>query len=473
MASTQSAGPGETRRALVLAVLVGVSLLWWGGCEPAPKGVQAVLEGRVTVDPAVDSSKNYEGFRVLVVAAQGRAIDTLAHAITDRSGRFQTRVTVPERGIYPLMIWGRQGARRLATTRYVVAEGDTARVQATLPLRGRLQVRSPENNALAGYQNAMAQHRRTLLLRLKGEAYDVNTTAQGIRQSSSVLWDLQSTYPGTYAGQLAAVEALSLLEGWNDSLVVERLRRIEPTNPRYVEAARIGRRAAARWKGQEAALNLLDSLEARATTTTQQAGVQAVRIRAFIDSLQKKAALSAAEQLRTEYPNTKWAEWADRALYEVQNLLPGAAAPAFTVRTLQGDSLALADLQGQPVVLEFYKPESDLYARQLPTRNALYRATQPDSVAFVSVSTEPDSMLTRAFLSNRSLPGHRVIAPGGLDDSLTTAYNVVDLPVRFLLDARGRIVGRYDGAAFLALQDELLRLLKSPAADDTAPRPAP
>jgi len=53
-----------------------------------------------------------------------------------------------------------------------------------------------------------------------------------------------------------------------------------------------------------------------------------------------------------------------------------------------------------------------------------------------------------------------VIAPGGLDGPLARTYNVVNVPTRVLIDADGRIVGRYPGTAFLALQEELARLLR-------------
>ncbi len=453
---------------LVYGALLVAALGLWVGCQAEPDGVQGVLEGNITVESAADSVADLRGFRVLVVQAQGRRVDTLAHATTDREGGFRVRVPVPERGIYPLMIWDQQGTNRLATAEYVVAEGDTAQLQAALPVQeGGVRIQSPENNALTGYRNVMAQHRRTLLLRLKDTAYDANVTAQGIRQTSSVLWELQKTYPGTYAAELAMVEALSLLEGWNDSLVVSRVQSIAPSNSRYVEASLIGGRAAARWKGQDAALALLDSMDARARSPEQRAGIQAARVRAHIDRRHEEAAGEAASALRSRYPGTQWAEWAERAQYEIRHLHPGRDAPDLAVRTLRGDSLSLRALRGRPVVLEFYEPGAGLYARQLPTRNTLYQVTRPDSVAFVSVATEPDSVLTRAFLSNRSLPGHRVIVPQS-GEAVSQRYNVVDPPVRFLIDAQGRIVGRYEETAFLALQNDLMVLLDTTATD--APR---
>jgi peroxiredoxin len=442
---------------LVVLLLGGLA----AGCESTPDRVQSHLEGRITVRTSVDASGDHSGFRVLVVQAQGRRLDTLGHATTDRDGHFAMTVTAPERGIYPLTIWGRQGRRRIATTDYVVAEGDSASLTAEFPRRRPLRVRSPENAALMAYRNTMAQHRSSLLDRLRTDSIVTNAMVRNVRQTTSMLWNLQETFPGTYASQLGATESLSLLAGWDDSLVVERARTIEPSSPRYVEAVRIARRAAARQHGQEKALDLLDAFEAQAETDAQRAGIQAVRIRAFMDSLQSDAALSAAQNLRAEYPQTKWADWADRALYEINNLLPGRPAPNIEARTLAGDSLSLRGLEGRPVVLEYFRPGDDLYGRQLGTRNALYRSTRPDSVAFVSISVEPDTLLYEALTDTRSLPGRTVIASGGLDDPLATAYNVADVPVRFLIGADGRIVGRYAGTAFLALQEDLTRLLKT------------
>jgi peroxiredoxin len=445
------------------SVFVVVLLLASAGCRSPSGNVQAHLEGRITVRSSVDPSGDHSGFRVLVVDAEERTIDTLAHATTGTDGRFATTVSAAERGIYTLTVWGRRGRERLATTDYVVADGDSASLEAALPLQGRrLQVRSNENSALAAYRNTLAQHRRRLVEQFRSEAYDSTALARRIRQTSSVLWNLQDTFPDTYASRLAAAESLSLLAGWNDSLVVARARSISPSNPRFVAVAEKGRRAAARLYGQSAALAFLDSAATRAATDPQRAGIQAARVRAFIDSLQKEAALAAAEDLKTSYPGTNWAEWADRATYEVNNLLPGTAAPDFAVRTLAGDSLSLSRLRGRPVVLEFFRPENSLYGRQLSTRNALYEATRSDSVAFVSVSVEPDTLLFRAFADARSVPGHRVIAAEGIEAPIATAYNVARLPTRFLIGPDGRIVGRYQGTAFLALQEDLLQLLEGP-----------
>jgi len=447
---------------IVLVCLLGAGVVWTTGCQTQQKGVQSTLEGQITVEPSVDTTGDYSGFRVLVADAEGWTIDTLAHAVTDRSGTFSTSVRAPERGVFPLSLWGRDGKKQVGATDLVIAEGDSATLEASLPQdANRLRVQSRENDAWAGYQSAMGHHHQTLLRRVEGDVSDVNATSQGVRQTSSILWSLRKTFPGTYAAQMAAVESVTLLEGWNDSLIVERIHEISPENPRYVEAARVARRAMERTEGRQSALALLDTLEARARTDNQRAGVHAVRVGAFIDSLQSEAALSAAGTLRNRYPNTKWSRWAKRVRYELNDLQPGRVAPNVTVHTLLGDSLTIGGLRGRPVVLEFYRPEHGLYARQLHTRNALYRATRPDSVAFVSISVEPDTLVNEAFLRTRSVPGHRVIAVDGLASPVAKSYNVVHTPVRFLISAEGRIVRRYAGSALLALQNDLLAKIEA------------
>jgi peroxiredoxin len=428
--------------------------------------VQSVLEGTITVSSQVDSIADYSGFRILVAQGRQRRIDTLGHAVTDARGHFSTTVGASERGIYPLMIWGRDGQRRLLTTEYVVADGDSASMDVEFPVRRRIvRIKSPENAALLAYRNTMALHRQELVGRLrKGGGrggLDPSGVEGPITRTTGVLWDMRRSFPGTYAAQLASVEAMALLEGWNDSLVVARMDSIAPSNPRYVDAVRVARRAMARRQGQRRAIDLVRAAQKRAATRDQKAALQAVQVDMYLDSLQQKEALAAARDLQSRFSESEWAAWAERASYEANNLLPGMKAPAFDLRTVDGDSVSLDRLQGTPTILEFYRPGDNLYTQQIPTRNALIEAIGRDSLSVVSVSLEPDTVLNRAFFEGRRLPGHRVIAPGGTEGDVARTYNVVSLPKRYLIDADGRIVDGYVGTAFLGLRSDLFDLRRS------------
>lgn len=465
--------PSSTSRCVVLRrwLLALGAIVFIAACQQRGSSVESHLEGRVVVDSTVFGGGDHSDFRLLVVDVHGRQIDTLGHARTGQNGHFRMSISAPERGVYPLSLWGRRGNDQLARTDYVVAAGDSGTLQVELPLDRQAPFRpeSPENYALQGYRNAMTMHRRMLTRRLQPGASRPTALIQNIRLISSTLWRLSNKYPGTHAGQFAAVESLSLLEGWNDSLVVARARQIAPTSPRYVDAVRIARRAEARRHGHDAALALVDSFKARAVDPSQKAGVKAVQIQTFLDSSQVKAALSAAQRLTADHSRSPWAQWARRVRYEANHLQPGMVAPDLTVNDLTGDTLSLQELRGQPVVLEYYRPDTDLYRLQRPLRNALYKATRPDSVAFVSISVEPDSLVNRAFLQNQPLPGRRVIAPQGLQDSLATRYNVAQLPTWILIDGAGKIVDRYLASELPSLRQHLTVLLH----EESTPAPGP
>lgn len=439
---------------LIAALLAGAPHMGWAQDKP----VRSVLTGQITVNPEIDSTANYAGFQLLVIQQAGNAVDTLGHATTDRSGQFEMTVEAPERGVYSLII--RRRGTVVASDDYVVAPGDTATLRAQMPVGNRpLPIRSRENSAWMAYRNTLSLHRQGMIERVQSQSVQADSMGQNVEQTVAILWNMEQSYANTLGAAYARAEAVTLLAGWNDSLAVARAREIEPTNPRFVEIVRAARRAQARQEGQKSALRLIRDFQAKARTQTQKAALQAEIVRAHMDRLEQEAALEAAQQLMTNYPNSRWAEWADRAAYEIENLMPGMAAPEFSVTTWSGESLDLADLQGRPVILEFYRPSNQLYGKQLPARNALYEEARPANLALVSVSLQPDTLLNEAFYDGRDLPGTHVVAPAEVAQSFVGTYNLGSLPTRFLIDADGNIVGKYVGSAFAALRNDLGRLI--------------
>lgn len=456
---------------LIAAALVVIGFagpVHWAAAQSAPDPaslIQSHLQGRVTVSAEVDSIPDYQGFEVLVIrqTAEGN-VDTLGYDVTSRDGAFATDVFAPGQGIYPLIV--RRRGTTVASTDYVVAEGDSAQVEMELPLRRPITIRSTENSAWMAYQNTMALHRQAMIENLQDSTQSGTGSAMEarVRQTAQVLWSLRRTYPRTLGAAQSAAESISLLEGWNDSLAVVRANQIEPSNPRFVEVARVARRAEAQRGGQTAALDLLRQFQQRAASGNQKAALHAEIVRAHMDSLDREQALAAARTLVQEYPDTPWSDWAERAEYEVNNLLPGMTAPVFEATTWDGAPLALTDLRGQPVVLEFYQPSNELYRGQLSSRNALYKAARPAGLRMVSVSLQPDTLLNEAFFEGRDLPGTHVVATEQLARELIKKYNMGALPTRLFIDAEGRIVDKYVGSAFARLQEDAQRLI-----DELAP----
>src|SRR5690625_7661111 len=88
---------------LIFALLCTVA-----ACRSQAQGtatsVRGHLAGVVTVSAEIDATDNFEGFEIIVGNEGLDGIDTLAFAVTDRSGRCETDESAPMRGHYPKSI---------------------------------------------------------------------------------------------------------------------------------------------------------------------------------------------------------------------------------------------------------------------------------------------------------------------------------------------------------------------------------
>lgn len=444
--------------ALVRRCALGALLLLVGEVAAQEAPVRSHLEGRLSVRAEIDSTQNYAGFEILVANESAAGIDTLGYAETDVEGRFALDVVAPGRGLYPLLI-SRNGTL-IKLDELAVAEGDSAVVEAVLPVGERpLRIRSAENSAWIAFRNTKAQHKNNLVELLQAGTYNDDEIRKRVVQTSLILWSMRETFPGTVGADLAAAEAVMMLGGWDDSLAVARARAIAPENPSYAGVARVARMALARHEGPEAALALVRDFQARAAGEEAHAALQAEIVMAHVEADQRAEALAAARTLAEDYAHTGWVPWAEKAIYELETLMPGLPAPGFEVQTRTFDPLSLEALRGNVVVLEFYQPRSDIFLRELPLRAALFAENEGKAFRLVSISLEPDRVLNEALFEGRSFPGLHVVAPGGAGGPLARLYNINVLPTRYLIDQEGRIVGKYVGGGIETLQRDVQALL--------------
>lgn len=435
--------------------------------------VRSYLEGQLKVHADIDSTGDYSGFEIIVANRQGTTFDTLGYARTDTSGRFATDVQARQRGIFPLLI--KRDGTILNVSQLVVVQGDSAHLRATLPLGERTPlVRSQENSAWRAYTNTEAQHNQLLLELLKAGQNSVGEVSRTVELTASMLWGLRETFPGTMGSTLAAVKSITMLDGWNDSLLVARMQTLPLNTPGLIEALRAARRAEARLHGQEAALDLVRRYQAQLENPEQKAVLQTEIVQAYVDSTREAEAVAAATQLKTDFPGTRWAEWADRAIYEATTLLPGKPMPAYALADTAGTVLFdTAAMQGQYYVLEFWTPRDVQYPRQLPQVASVMTRLKGRPFSWVFIGLEPDPGLYQAFFEQRDTYGQQFHAPADDIDRLSALYNLSTLPTRFLVDDQGRIVGKYTGSVLLNLEAELVRLLPGEDATPTTPTPNP
>jgi len=151
------------------------------------------------------------------------------------------------------------------------------------------------------------------------------------------------------------------------------------------------------------------------------------------------------------------------------DLLPvGSQAPAFALKTPQGETVRLSQFRGKAVLLEFFATWCPHCNAEAPHLRTLYASLPKKRVAFVSVNADgEDPASIYAYHSYFGLQFPSLVDPSsspgsfhmpGAAGPVTTSYRVQAYPTFYVLDPKGRITWRSDSEQPDALlRQELLK----------------
>lgn len=122
----------------------------------------------------------------------------------------------------------------------------------------------------------------------------------------------------------------------------------------------------------------------------------------------------------------------------------GEPAPAFAAPLLGGDTLALADLRGQTVVLNIWATWCPPCREEMPGLEALHQQYAGDGLQVVGVSIDSRAAATevRRFLDDNQI-SFTILHDA--DERVTRAFRTAGVPETFLIDREGRVVKRWIG----------------------------
>lgn len=123
---------------------------------------------------------------------------------------------------------------------------------------------------------------------------------------------------------------------------------------------------------------------------------------------------------------------------------PRQEAPQVTFNTLENETLSMASLRGQVVLVKFWATSCVTCIQQMPDTIDLYQTYGSQGFEVVAVSMDYDPIeYVRNFVQSRELPF--VIAPDASGEVAQAFGDVKLTPIAFLIDRDGRIVKRYLG----------------------------
>jgi peroxiredoxin len=147
-------------------------------------------------------------------------------------------------------------------------------------------------------------------------------------------------------------------------------------------------------------------------------------------------------------------------------IIAGKPAPAFEAKSIDGQTIKLADLKGKVVLLDFWATWCAPCVAEVPAMKKIWDANKDKGFVIVGVSGDNEEEALRDFVKERELPWKQIYQPDIEDSSVMFIYGVGKFPTTVLIDREGIIQAVDLRGEELAAEVERLVTGKQPAAAD-------
>ena len=121
----------------------------------------------------------------------------------------------------------------------------------------------------------------------------------------------------------------------------------------------------------------------------------------------------------------------------------GNLAPGFQLQDLDGNTVSLGDLRGQPVMVNFWASWCGPCRAEMPHIQAVFEEWQDQGLVILAINIEETASLVRQFMQDNNFSFPVLLDTNG---DVAGKYNVSGIPVTFFIDKDGIIQERKLGA---------------------------
>jgi cytochrome c biogenesis protein CcmG/thiol:disulfide interchange protein DsbE len=121
-------------------------------------------------------------------------------------------------------------------------------------------------------------------------------------------------------------------------------------------------------------------------------------------------------------------------------LLVGQPAPGFTLESITGEQVSLADLKGRPIILNFWATWCPPCREEMPYLQDVHDRYQDQGLQVIGVNVGESNVAVRSFLSSVGATFPTLLDK---DENVQTAYKIIPLPTTFFIDRHGVLSAIY------------------------------
>ncbi len=149
----------------------------------------------------------------------------------------------------------------------------------------------------------------------------------------------------------------------------------------------------------------------------------------------------------------KWFQWhpgprpaflpMKKAAQKIQaQLAVGAQFPDFTERDVNGKPLSLADYKGKVVLIDFWATWCGPCLGEIPNVVAAYKKYHDKGFEIIGVSLDSDRQKLLDFTAQNEMTWQQYFDGRGWSNELAVKFGIKAIPMTFLLDGTGKIIGK-------------------------------
>ncbi len=193
---------------------------------------------------------------------------------------------------------------------------------------------------------------------------------------------------------------------------------------------------------REEAKTTLDAALAKATDGSD--GYQSI-LRGFLAGLEMRKSdvyVDYANLFAEKFPNDKTVPEIQAVAESMKRLMVGSTAPDISNKTPEGGTLALSELRGQYVLLDFWASWCRPCRMENPNVVKAYNKYHKSGFEILGVSLDQKRDKWLQAIEQDGLPWKHISDLGGWQSQPAAAYGISSIPATFLLDKDGVIIGK-------------------------------